>query len=118
MSEQTLMDIASVVLTIDGAGLHLQAPCYVARQERVAQCMGSLEVGMQRFPQAILIAQMLVLPWYDSIERDMEAANLHPFEDAAAYLPSGHRFSIPGVHIRLEGGCVVARRERISLTQH
>ena len=39
-------------------------------------------------------------------------------EDAAAYLPSGHRFSIPGVYLRLEAGRVVARRERISLTQH
>ena len=118
MSERIQMEMTGAMPTADGEGLYLLAPCYVARQERIAQCMGSLEIGMKRFPQAILSAQLLVLPWYEGIERDMEVANLHPFEDAAAYLPSGHRFSIPGVHIRLEGGCVVARRERISLTQH
>lgn len=118
MSEQVQMEMAGVLPTADGEGLCLLAPCYVARQERVAQCMGSLEIGMQRFAQAILSAQLLVLPWYEGIEQDMEAANLHPFEDAAAYLPSGHRFSIPGVYLRLETGRVVARRERISLTQH
>lgn len=59
MCEQIQMEMAGVVLTADGEGLHLQAPCYVARQERVAQCMGSLEIGMQRFPQAILAAQLL-----------------------------------------------------------
>lgn len=48
----------------------------------------------------------------------MESVNLHPFEDAAGYMPTGHRLSIPGVHIRLEEGSVVARRERISLTRH
>ena len=118
MSEQIQMEMAGEMPTADGEGLHLQAACYVARQERVVQCMGCLEIGMQRFPQAILSTQLLVLPWYEGIERDMEAANLHPFEDAAAYLPSGHRFSVPGVHIRLEAGRVVVRRERISLTQH
>jgi hypothetical protein len=118
MSEQTLMEMAGVLPTADGEGLYLLEPCYVARQERVMQCMGSLEIGMQCFPQAILSAQLLVLPWYDGIERDMEAANLHPFEDAAGYLPSGHRISVLGVHLRLEAGRVVVRRERISLTKH
>jgi hypothetical protein len=118
VSEQIQMEMAGVMLTADGEGLYLQAPCYVARQERVVQCMGSLEIGMQRFTQAILSAQLLVLPWYEGIEHEMEAANLHPFEDAAAYLPSGHRFSVPGVHLRLEAGRLVVRRERISLPQH
>lgn len=118
MNEQTIMEVTVVLPTADGEGLRLQTPCYVARQERVAQCMGSLEIGMQRFPQAIVSARLLVLPWYEGVEREMAAANLHPFEDAAAYLPSGHRFSIPGVYMRLEAGSVVARRERISLTQH
>jgi len=48
----------------------------------------------------------------------MESVNLYPFEDAAGYMPSGHRLGIPGVHIRVEKGCVVARRRRISLKWH
>lgn len=48
----------------------------------------------------------------------MASVNLHPFEDAAGYLPSGHRFSIPGVHLCREQGNVVARRERISQARH
>ena len=59
MSEQVQMEMAGVLPTADGEGLCLLAPCYVARQERVAQCMGSLEIGMQRFAQAILSAQLL-----------------------------------------------------------
>jgi hypothetical protein len=118
MSKKTLMEMAGVLPTADGEELYLLEPCYVARQERVVKCMGSLEIGMQRFPQAVLSAKLLVLPWYDGIERDMEAANLHPLEGAAGYLPSGHRISIPGVHLRLEAGRVVVRRERISLTKH
>ena len=118
MCEERLAEMVGAQFTEDGEGLYLLEPCYVARQERVVQCMGSLDIALQRFPLAMLGAQLLVLPWYEGIERDMEAANLHPFEDAAAYLPSGHRFSIPGVHVRLEGCCVVVRRERVSLTQH
>lgn len=118
MNEQSLENIANVIPTADGDGLYLKVPCYVAREERVAQCMGSLDIGIQRFPQAILMAKMLVLPCYDGIERDMATANLHPFEDAAAYLPSGHRFSIVGVYMHMEGGRVVVRRERVRVTQH
>ena len=40
------MEMAGVLPTADGEGLCLLAPCYVARQERVAECMGSLEIGM------------------------------------------------------------------------
>ncbi len=39
----------------------------------------------------------------------MEAACLLPFEDAA-YLPSGHRFSVTGIHLRLNAGRVMAWR--------
>lgn len=58
---------------------------------------------MRRLPQAIVSSQLLVLPWCEGIERNMTAANLHQFEDVAAYIPSGHRFSVPGVFVRFEG---------------
>ncbi|HBP6838657.1 hypothetical protein FA274_30280 [Pseudomonas aeruginosa] len=96
----------------------LLAPCYVARQEGVITCMGELARMRKYFPAAVEGAGMVALPWYEGIEQLMESVNLHPFEDAAGYMPTGHRLSIPGVHIRLEEGSVVARRERISLTRH
>lgn len=40
--------------------------------------MGSLAMGMQRFAQAILSAQLLVLPWYEGIEQDMEQPTCTP----------------------------------------
>ena len=113
MCEQLLLDMLSAVPTADGEGIYLLAPCYVMRQERVTQCMGSLTVSMQRFPRAVLEAQLLVLFWYEGFEGDMAAANLHPFEDAAAFLPSGHLFSIPGLRVRLEAERVVVRCENL-----
>jgi hypothetical protein len=98
-------------LTADGDGLQLLAPCYVARHERVIAGMGALERLREAFPDAVEGAGLVALPWYEGIEQHMESVNLHPFEDAAGYLPSG-------VYIRLEEGAVVARRERISLTRH
>lgn len=80
--------------------------------------MGSMERFRQCFPAAFEGAGLVAIAWHEGIERDMESANLYPFEDAAGYMPSGHRLGIPGVHIRIEEGAVVARRERISLTRH
>ena len=105
-------------LNADGEGLELLAPCYVARKESVIASMGAMERLRECFPGAVEGAGMVVLPWYEGIEQLMESVNLHPFEDAAGYMPTGHRLSIPGVHIRQEEGSVVARRERISLTRH
>lgn len=105
-------------LTADGEGLELLVPSYVARQENVMACMGELARMRECFPGAVEGAGLVALPWYEGIEQLMESVNLHPFEDAAGYMPTGHRLSIPGVHIRLEEGSVVARRERISLTLH
>ena len=84
----------------------------------VIASMGVLECLRECFPGAVDGAGLVSLPWYEGIEQLMESVNLHPFEDAAGYMPTWHRLSIPGVHIRLEEGCVVARRERISLTRH
>ncbi len=117
MSE-SVMDEVCAALTIDGQGLELLVPCYVARHESVLASTGSMKRLRECFPAAVEGAGLVVLPWYDGIEQDMESTNLHPFEDAAGYMPSGHRLSIPGVHIRMEEGMVVARRERISLTRH
>ena len=117
MSESLMMAVCAG-LTADGEGLELLAPCYVARQESVIACMGALERFRECFPEAVEGAGLVALPWYDGIEQLMESVNLHPFEEAAGYMPTGHRLSIPGVHIRLEEGSVVARRERISLTRH
>ncbi|KSN27820.1 hypothetical protein APA78_18095 [Pseudomonas aeruginosa] len=80
--------------------------------------MGVLECLRECFPGAVDGAGLVSLSWYEGIEQLMESVNLHPFEDAAGYMPTGHRLSIPGVHIRLEEGCVLARCERISLTRH
>lgn len=80
--------------------------------------MGAMEHFRECFPCAAEGAGLVALPWYEGIEECMESVNLHPFEDAAGYMPTGHRLSIPSVHIRLEEGCVVARRERISLARH
>lgn len=117
MSESLIAAVCAE-LTADGEGLELLAPCYVARQERVIACMGAMERLREYFARAVEGAGLVALPWYEGIEELMESVNLHPFEDAAGYMPTGHRLSIPGVHIRLEEGCVVARRERISLTRH
>ena len=117
MSE-SLISAVCAELTVDGEGLELLAPCYVARQESVIASMGMLERLRECFPGAVEGAGLVALPWHEGIEQLMESVNLHPFEDAAGYMPTGHRLSIPGVHIRLEEGCVVARRERISLTRH
>lgn len=117
MSESVMAAVCAG-LTADGDGLQLLAPCYVARHERVIACMGALERLREAVPDAVEGAGLVALPWYEGIEQHMESVNLHPFEDAAGYLPSGHRLSIPGVHIRMEEGAVVARRERISLTRH
>ncbi|MCY1288934.1 hypothetical protein D9M68_909650 [compost metagenome] len=117
MSE-SLRSAVCAELTADGEGLELLAPCYVARQESVIASMGAMERFRENFPGAVEGAGLVALPWYDGVEQLMESVNLHPFEDAAGYMPAGHRLSIPGVHIRLEKGCVVARREGISLTRH
>lgn len=117
MSE-SLISAACAELTVDGEGLELLAPCYVARQESVIAGMGAMEPLRECFPGAVEGAGIVALPWYEGIEQLMESVNLHPYEDAAGYMPTGHRLSIPGVHIRLEEGCVVARRERISMTRH
>ncbi len=110
--------LVCATLTADAKGLQLHVPCYVARQERVQACMGSMARLSDCFSESFAGAGLVAIAAYDGIEQDMAALNLHPFEDAAGYLPSGHRFSIPGVYLRIEEGCVVARRERISLTQH
>lgn len=117
MSE-SLISTVCAELTVDGEGLELLAPCYVALQERVIAGMGELERLRECFPGAVEGAGLVALPWCEGIEQLMESVNLHPFEDAAGYMPTGHRLSIPGVHIRLEEGSVVARRERIGLTRH
>ncbi len=117
MSESLMMALCAE-LTADGEGLELLAPCYVARQASVIASMGTLERFRECFPEAVEGAGLVALPWYDGIEQLMESVNLHPFEEAAGYMPTGHRLSIPGVHIRLEEGRVVARRERTSLTRH
>lgn len=114
----SMMATACAELTVDGEGLELLMPCYVARQERVIASMGTMERFRECFPGAVEGAGLVALPWYEGIEECMESVNLHPFEDAAGYMSTGHRLSIPNVHIRLEEGCVVARRERISLTRH
>lgn len=80
--------------------------------------MGTMERFRECFPRAVEGAGLVALPWYEVIEELMESVNLDPFEDAAGNMPTGHRLSIPGVHIRLEEGSAVARRERISLTRH
>ncbi len=115
---ESVMAAVCAELTADGDGLQLLAPCYVARHERVIASMGVLERFRECFPGAVEGAGLVALLWYEGIEQQMESINLHPFEDAAGYMPTGHRLSIPGVHIRLEEGAVVARRERISLTRH
>lgn len=46
MCEQLLLDMLSAVPTADGEGIYLLAPCYVMRQERVTECMGSMTVSM------------------------------------------------------------------------
>lgn len=117
MNKSVMVAVCAELMS-DGEGLELLAPCYVARQEGVIACMGELERMRKCFPGAVEGAEMVALPWYEGIEQLMESVNLHPFEDAAGYMPTGHRLSIPGVHIRLEEGSVVARRERISLTRH
>lgn len=114
----SLMTTVCAELTVDGEGLELLAPCYVARQERVIANMGTMVRFRECFPRAVEGAGLVAMPWYEGIEECMESVNLHPFEDAAGYMPTGHRLSIPNVHIRLGEGCVVARRERISLTLH
>lgn len=114
----SLMAAVCAELTADGEGLELLMPCYVARQERVIVCMGTMVRLRECFPDAVEGAGLVALPWNEGIEELMESVNLHPFEDAAGYMPTGHRLSIPGVHVRLEEGSVVARRERISLTRH
>ena len=111
-------DADCAVLTVDGEGLLLFAPCYVACEERVIACMGGLARLRECFPAVVEGAGLVVLPWYEGIEQWMASVNLHPFEDAAGYLPSGHRFSIPGVYLCREQGNVVARRERISQARH
>ena len=117
MSDSLIIAVCAE-LTVDGEGLELLAPCYVDRQESVIASMGVLEPLRECIPCAVEGAGLVALPCYDGIEQLMESVNLHPFEDAAGYMPTGHRLSIPGVHIRLEEGSVVARRERIGLTRH
>ena len=117
MSESLIMAVCAE-LTVEGEGLELLAPCYMTRQESVIASMGTMERFRECFPAAVEGAGLVALPWYEGIEECMESVNLHPFEDAAGYMPTGHRLSIPSVHIRLEEGFVVARRERISLTRH
>lgn len=117
MSKSVMVAVCAE-LTPDGEGLELLAPCYVARQEAVLAGMGTMERFRECFPDAVEGAGLVALAWYEGIEQFMESVNLHPFEDAAGYMPAGHRLSMPGVHIRMEECCVVARRERISPARH
>lgn len=104
-------------LTPDGEGLRLLAPCYVLRTERLLERLGTLKYMRQRFIYRTEGAGLVALSWFEGIEEVLRSLNLRPFEDAAGYLPSGHRLSIPGVYLRVENGAVVVRRERISATR-
>ena len=62
MSESLIAAVCAE-LTADGEGLELLAPCYVARQERVIACMGSIERLRQDFSMSFEGSGLGALPW-------------------------------------------------------